>query len=88
MSFTNTTIQYKFQIKSLCPADGRVDIYKVTIQSSTFIDVGEISSIQSDSETKVIYQEDLTRELADRFHCKVTTTGWHYGVQIICTARY
>lgn len=66
-----------------CPNGRLVDRYEIEFESDGMISVEYIMEILSRA-PKQIYQEDLADFLSEHIAGKITVTGWHYNVQIVC----
>jgi hypothetical protein len=57
------------------------------MESGKMIEVTEITKwFDENAKEKEVFQEALTERCATTFGCKVTSVGWHHGVQVICEA--
>jgi len=82
-------VSYRMSVSATCPVDRSVrDDYTVTIAAEEMIKVEDLITLMAEYRTKVMYQEHLTQDIADRIaECiSVTTLGMHSGVSIKCEA--
>jgi hypothetical protein len=65
--------------------------YSIVIETDTTVEVKDLISVMNDYETSTMYQEDITRAIAERFKrhgwIKVTTEGDHGHVNIVCAVE-
>ena len=67
-----------------CPNGKLIDRYEIEIESEGMLSVEWIMEVLTRAPKK-IYQEALADFLSEKIAGKITVTGWHYNVQIICT---
>ncbi len=69
-----------------CPVNGQCDVYEVTFRLDRLVLVEHLLLAAVDFKSKVIYQEDLTKQLAALFECEVESRGSHSGVRtrVVC----
>lgn len=81
-------VQYKMSIVARCPSDREPDLYHLTIESHRTIFVEHIIEFVKtfDDSTVHLSQEEITERIARKFSAQVTTTGNHYGVEVVCVA--
>lgn len=88
---TQVCTTYETRVVARCPADEAVvDIYELTVTKTTgMVPVERILAALADFVLTPVYQEDLTREIAERLgeHVTVRTVGLHSGVSTVCVAR-
>lgn len=81
---TNT---YCLQVRTACPVtDGETDLYAVTIQSESMIQVEAILAFFAKYTDQKIFQEDLTRRAATALGARVETVGIHSSVTVRSSA--
>lgn len=78
-------VTHELTFVSKCPHGGE-DCYEIVVKTDRMLPVEEILQALKDME-QPIYQEDLTRRLAEQVHAKVKTIGLHSGVQTTCVAK-
>ena len=74
---------YKTSHVAECPNGKLIDRYEIEIESKGMLSVEWIMEVLKRA-PKQIYQEDLADFLSEKISGKITVTGWHYNVQIIC----
>ena len=67
-----------------CPHGGE-DCYTITVKTDRLLPVEDILAALKEM-PQPIYQEDLTRQLAERVRARVKTVGLHSGVETTCVA--
>jgi hypothetical protein len=76
---------YHLTVESRCPVNASIDVYETVVESTGLIKVEDIlSTVQRITALGPIFQEDLTRQLAERLGARVITTGYHLGVKTVC----
>lgn len=78
---------YNFELKALCPNGKLEDRYDCRLVSGDTIQVERIVAYVKASKKRRLYQENLADELRNKFQAKVVVTGWHFGIQVICTRK-
>jgi hypothetical protein len=78
--------QYELKIKSGCPEDNGRDDYQLIIRSFRPVPVEIILDAVRKYESRLIFQENITAELARDLGAEVTTIGYHSGVKTTCCA--
>jgi NADPH-dependent 7-cyano-7-deazaguanine reductase QueF len=73
--------EYTLEVQSLCPVDGKLDVYTCTVFARRTIPVEEILKAAGEFRGVKLFQEDLTRELHRRLATRVETVGHHSGVR-------
>lgn len=81
-------VVYEATFGSNCPVNRGRDVYSVQITTDHMIYCEEISSVLRTYTDKYITQEDITKELAEKFKAKVHTMGVHSTVRVYCTVEY
>lgn len=76
---------HKLSFSGRCPVDDAIDHYIVTIETHRIIKVEDIISAIK-ALPQPAYQEDHTSRLAFTLQCRVTTIGYHSGVETTCVA--
>lgn len=74
---------YKLTHTATCPNGNLEDYYEITISSSKIIQVEDILLALSNA-PKEIYQEELTDYIRSKLPAKISTVGYHHGVEITC----
>lgn len=69
-----------------CPVDGSADRYDLVVETERVVPVEHIFEAIDTATREPIFQEDLTRALADLLGCRVVTVGTHSGVKTTCEA--
>jgi|TARA_R110000803_G_C11971565_1_gene319776 hypothetical protein len=77
---------YEINHKSVCPNNGNVDYYDITITSSFVIQVEEIIESLNSMPTS-IYQEEIADKLSETFAATVQVVGFHQKVKITSTRK-
>ena len=78
---------YRIEVRAVCPVvDGERDLYAVTVESESMIEVETIIAFFKQYGEQKIFQEELTRKAATHLGAKVTTVGSHSGVTVTCVA--
>ena len=68
-----------------CPVDDAIDTYAIRIKARRVVKVEDILAAISEL-PQPLFQEEITRRLAARLGCRVTTIGFHSGVKTTCVA--
>lgn len=76
---------YYFELSSLCPNGKLKDRYDCVLSSMSTIPVEGIAAFAKRIQSHKGYQEQIADMLRNEFQAKVTVTGMHYGVKIVCT---
>ena len=79
--------EHRLTIEAKCPVDGTTDTYNTYIRTTSLVGVEEIiAEAKAITAGGPIYQEDLTRNLAERLPAvvEVETHGIHSGVYTTC----
>ena len=78
---------YTLNISAKCPHDPKTrDVYQCEITSNETLLVEAILETARDLGEEPIYQEDLTRALAERLNATVTLEGDHSNVHVVSSA--
>ena len=79
---------YQIEVRAQCPVNpSDTDLYAFTIESESLIEVEKIVEFfKSNAGAKNVFQEALTQKCAVTLGAKVTSVGWHSGVQVTCAA--
>ncbi len=79
---------YQIEVRAQCPVNPTdTDLYQFELESQTIIEVERILEFFAKEAGKTeVFQEELTRLCAVTLGAKVTSVGWHSGVQVICCA--
>lgn len=82
-------VEHCLTIFSLCPIDGRRDVYKMIVRTQRMIRVEDILAAVEAATKKPVFQEDLTEHLAKAIGCEIETQGWHGEVQttVVCVGK-
>ena len=71
----------------MCPIHNElIDLYKVVIRSAVIIPVERILATFARYESRQIFQEALTQEVAVILGAEVLTVGVHSGIEVISHA--
>lgn len=70
-------VTHSLIVNARCPANGNKDEYETTIEVARLIRTEEIATICGQYAEQKVWQEDLTRLLAQQFDATVTTVGLH-----------
>lgn len=74
---------YELEIRTMCPIQHReTDVYQVTVESDSMIEVEVIVAFFKGYSKKQIFQEELTQRAATALGAKVITVGVHSGVMV------
>jgi NADPH-dependent 7-cyano-7-deazaguanine reductase QueF len=76
------TARHQFELRALCPANGALDVYEVTIEVNRLVRCEDLLELAATYREKKIFQEDLTNQLAMKLNCHVVTIGHHCGQQV------
>lgn len=79
MNTYQTSAQFK------CPNDHSLDTYRITIRSKQTVLCEAIVKTIADLQDEPIFQETLTRTLAEQLKAQVTIEGEHWGVDVVST---
>lgn len=79
-------VKHKLQITSICPVDGKADVYECTVTTGRVLSVEEILAAVAAMKDRSAYQEEICQELHRRLACKVRLVGYHSGVrtEVVC----
>jgi NADPH-dependent 7-cyano-7-deazaguanine reductase QueF len=80
-------VSYQLTVSATCPVDHAVrDDYTVVIEAEEMIKIESLLALMEEYRPKVMFQEDLTRDIAQQIATatKVTTAGTHSGVKTVC----
>lgn len=75
---------YYFELSGLCPNGKLKDRYDCVLSSVSTIQVENIVAFARSVGRKKLFQEDIADLLRNEFQAKVTMTGFHFGVKIVC----
>lgn len=76
--------KYKIDFTAKCPNNTIViDKYKLTLKTERLIEVESIIEFLNTLKEDVIFQEDLTKKIAEHFNCTAKLVGWHFNVKIV-----
>lgn len=74
---------YQLEVRTMCPiAHRETDVYQVTVESESMIEVELIVAFFKSYSKKQIYQEELTQRAATALGARVETVGIHSGVTV------
>ncbi len=78
--------EHRLTIEAKCPKDGSTDTYNTYVRTSAILAVETIIAEAKEIGSDPIYQEELTRALAERVPgaVEVETHGIHSGVYTTC----
>lgn len=79
---------YEVEVRAQCPVNPRdTDLYAFKIEAETIIEVERIAAFfKANAGKKNVFQESLTQQCAVTMGARVTSTGWHSGIKVICVA--
>lgn len=79
---------YEIEVRAQCPVNPNdTDLYAFKIESETIIEVEKIAAFfQANAGATNVFQEALTQQCAVTLGARVTSTGWHSGIKVICVA--
>lgn len=79
---------YEIEVRAQCPVNPTdTDLYAFKIESAEMIEVEKITAFfAKHAGKKNVFQETLTQQCAVTIGARVTSTGWHSGVKVICEA--
>ncbi len=80
--------RYEYEVRAQCPVNPTdTDLYGFVIESEALIEVERIVAFFREHAGKAqVFQETLTQQCAVTLGARVTSTGWHSGVKVICEA--
>lgn len=80
--------RYEYEVRAQCPVNpDDTDLYDFVIESDKLIEVEKIVGFFSKhAGRRKVFQEALTNQCAVTLGAKVTSTGWHSGVKVVCVA--
>jgi len=76
---------YYFELLGVCPNGKLKDRYDCILESDSVLVVEHIVDFVKKISRRKIFQEHIADELRNEFQAKVTVTGIHFGVKIVCT---
>jgi hypothetical protein len=80
--------EYVLPLVCRCPVDSTVvDSYTVTVTAAGMIRVEDLVAELDKYRDRVIFQEDVTRALANALGARVETVGSHSGVKTRCVCE-
>lgn len=80
--------RYEYEVRAQCPVNPEdTDVYQFSIESEHMIECERIVKFFADKAgTQKVFQESLTQQCAVALGARVTSTGWHSGIKVICQA--
>lgn len=80
--------RYEYEVKAQCPVNpSDTDLYAFVIESDALIEVEKIVGFfKEHAGEQKVFQEALTNQCAVTLGARVTSTGWHSGVKVVCVA--
>lgn len=76
--------KYKIEFTAKCPNNSMVvDKYKLTLKTENLIQVEEIIAYVEMLQRESVFQEDLTKKIAEHFNCTAKIIGWHFNVKVV-----
>lgn len=80
--------EYRYQVRAQCPVNpADTDLYQFVICSESIIEVERIVEFfKRHAGRRKVFQEALTQQCAVALGARVTSSGWHSGVEVICHA--
>lgn len=76
--------KYKIEFTAKCPNNGIiVDKYKLTLKTNELIEVEKIISYLETLQQESLFQEDLTKTIAEHFNCTAKIVGCHFNVKVV-----
>lgn len=75
---------YYFELSGLCPNGKLKDRYDCVLASTAIIVVEHIVDFAKRIGRRKVFQEEIADLLRNEFQAKVTVTGFHYGVKVVC----
>jgi hypothetical protein len=81
-------IEHRLTIMATCPMNGKKDVYQAIVRCTEVIPVERINEEAAKFKGVSLFQEALTKSLAETLGCEVETVGTHSGVQtrVVCNA--
>jgi hypothetical protein len=76
------TCNYELKVRAKCPVDGSDDVYDFTLRSTKMHTVEFLLSIMDAFAEMKVFQEDLTKMIADDLGCEAISVGMHSGVKV------
>lgn len=83
-------VSYRCNFDAKCPMNAKVvDHYTLLIEADGMIKAEDLRAVLSGYAGKAMFQEEITQDIATRFAPigKVTTTGFHSGVETVCVVE-
>jgi hypothetical protein len=79
---------YEYEVRAQCPVNPKdTDLYQFTIRSDSIIEVEKIVAFfKANAGKKQVFQEALTQACAVTLGARVTSTGIHSNVKVVCEA--
>ena len=80
-------VTYRCNFDAMCPMKPKiVDHYTLLIEAGSMIKAEDLRELLNGYADKAMFQEDITQDIATRLApaTKVTTTGFHSGVETVC----
>lgn len=79
-------VRHELQMTARCPADGRPDVYRLTVRTGRTIPVEDILAAVLTATKEPAFQEAITQELHRLLAAEVETVGTHSGVvtTVVC----
>jgi NADPH-dependent 7-cyano-7-deazaguanine reductase QueF len=80
------TCNYELKVRAKCPVDGSEDIYDFTLRSTKMYTVESLLALMEPFAEMKVFQEDLTKMIADDLGCEAISVGVHSGVKVTVRA--
>ena len=77
-------VVYELTINAVCPADGKPNVYQLTVRSARVIPVEDILAAVKRETADAAYQEVITERLFRALGAEVETFGIHSSIKVRC----
>lgn len=76
-------VTHEIKIYGICPVDLSLDVYQLEIETMRILPVEDIISAIN-SLKGPLYQEEMTKNLAEKLKCSIRSIGYHSGFKTTC----
>lgn len=80
-------VRHTLRVHAVCPVDGSRDEYECSVWFDRVVECEQLVADTAAFASQAIYQETLTRELANLWQATVLTTGIHAGGRVETQVR-
>lgn len=79
-------VEHRLEVVAICPVDGLLDVYTMTVRASRVIKVEDILTAAETFASLKLFQEELTQRMHRAIACEIETIGYHSGVmtRVVC----